>query len=80
VGSKFPAGWQKNMIYDSCYNARMEQGPTIMQELYKAVINAFSVSFCMACHNLIYFVVRAGVDKLIIILWAAHFISYRSIK
>jgi len=52
----------------------------MMQELYKAVINAFTVSFFMVCHNLIYFVVRAGVDKLIIILCAAHFISYRSIQ
>jgi len=40
----------------------------MIQELYKAVINPFSVSFFMACHNLIYFVVRAGVDKLFITL------------
>jgi len=32
----------------------------MIQELYKAVINPFSLSFFMACHNLIYFVV--GVD------------------
>jgi len=36
---------EKRVIYDSCYNARMEQDPTMMQELYKAVINAFTVSF-----------------------------------
>jgi len=52
----------------------------MIQELYKVVINPFSMSFFMACHNLIYFVVRAGVDKLIMILWVVHFISYRSVK
>jgi len=40
----------------------------MIQERYKAVVNPFSVSFFTACHNLIYFLVRAGVDKLIIIL------------